>query len=357
MQLFTIGPVNMFDYTRKTGEMQLPYFRTAQFSEVVLEINSLFKKASYAPDDSEVVILTASGTAAMEATITNCLNTNTRVLVVNGGTFGHRFEELCRFHSIPHDVLHVPFNEDLTAEMLDRYSNKGYFAMLINKHETGIGKLYSSSLISDFCKKENMYLLVDAISSIFADEYNIKQIGADITFVSSQKALALPPGISIVVISKRIYDNVIKKNKQSNMYLSFEDYVINAKRGQTPYTPAVGIIYQLRERLSHLVNDGIDKEVERINQLAGYFRERIVELPFTVPAYTLSNCITPIITQKVNVKKMFELLIERYGIFVTPCPDPNAKTMLRIGHIGDLNKTDYDDLIDKMGFLIKHGDC
>lgn len=350
MKLFTVGPVNMFDYTLKTAGMQLPYFRTHQFSDVIYEINDLFKTACNAPKDSEVFVLTASGTAAMEATVLNCFNENTKVLIVSGGTFGKRFEELCELHNIPYDVVRVPLDKDLTEEMLNLYKENEYFAMLINKHETGIGKLYDSKLISDFCKTKNMYLIVDAISTLFADKYDMSELGADLTFVSSQKALALTPGITVVAVTKRLYENVIVKNKKKTLYFDFVDCVVQSRRGQTPFTPAVGIMFQLRERLQKIVEYGVEKEIERTNDLATYFRSKVKNIPFSLPKYTLSNCITPISSMSVNTRTLFEILKDEYDLVALA---PNDESVLRIGHIGNLVKEDYDELIDKINIVVE----
>ena len=93
----------------KIGGEQTPYFRNDEFSQVMLENEKLMKKFVYASEDSRVVFVTGSGTAAMETTVMNVFNSNDKVLVVNGGGFGQRFVDLCELHDIPHDEIKLDF--------------------------------------------------------------------------------------------------------------------------------------------------------------------------------------------------------------------------------------------------------
>ena len=98
---FTVGPVQSSDAVRAIGAEQVPYFRTAEFSELMLENERLVKKFAHTTDDSRVVFMTCSGSGGMETAIMNCLNKNDKALVVNGGSFGERFVELLTLHEIP----------------------------------------------------------------------------------------------------------------------------------------------------------------------------------------------------------------------------------------------------------------
>ena len=88
---FTVGPVQSSEAVRVIGAEQVPYFRTAEFSELMLENERLIKKFAHATDDSRVVFMTCSGSGGMETAIINCLNKNDKALVINGGSFGERF--------------------------------------------------------------------------------------------------------------------------------------------------------------------------------------------------------------------------------------------------------------------------
>ena len=129
---FTVGPVMSSKTVRKIGGEQTPYFRNDEFSKVMFENENLMKEFVYADENSRVVFITGSGTAAMEATIMNVFNTNDNVLIVNGGGFGQRFVELCNLHQIPNDEIKLDFGQNISREILDEYAGKNYTAFLVN---------------------------------------------------------------------------------------------------------------------------------------------------------------------------------------------------------------------------------
>ena len=256
---FTVGPVMSSDAVRAIGADQVPYFRTAEFSDIMLENEKLIRKFAKASDDSRVVFLTGSGTAAMEAGVINCMNKEDKALVVNGGSFGHRFVQLLELHDVPHTEIVLGHGKALKKEMLDQYEEKGYTAFVVNLHETSTGVHYDIDMISDFCKRNGMFLLVDSISSFLADEFNMEKLGVDVMLTGSQKALACPPGVSVIVLSPKAIAR-IENNNPKCMYFDLKDALKNGERGQTPFTPAVGILRQINVRLKEIDAEGGVKE-------------------------------------------------------------------------------------------------
>ena len=120
---FTVGPVQSSDQVRAIGAEQVPYFRTAEFSEVMLENERLVKKFAKAGEKARVVFITGSGTASMEATIMNTLTPEDKAIVINGGSFGHRFVEMCQIHEIPFTEVKLETGKALTEEMLQKYDD------------------------------------------------------------------------------------------------------------------------------------------------------------------------------------------------------------------------------------------
>ena len=234
---FTVGPVQSTEAVRKIGSENVPYFRTPEFSGVMLENEELIKKFAKAAEKSRTVFITGSGTAAMEAVVMNIFNKNDKLLIVNGGSFGQRFVDLCKIHGLKYDEIKPEFGKDITKEMLEKYENKGYTGFLVNIHETSTGVYYNPEVISDFCKRNSVFLAVDAISSFLADNFEMEKWGVDVMITGSQKALACPPGISIIVLSENAI-NRIDHNDVKCMYLNLKSALKNGKRGQTPFTPS-----------------------------------------------------------------------------------------------------------------------
>lgn len=348
MKLFTVGPVEMHDNILEMGKEQLPYFRTNEFSEVMKNIGKNLKKALNANEKSKVSILTASGTAAMEAAVCNSLTKDDKILIISGGSFGHRFAEICKCYEIHYDELELEFPSKLTEDMLKQYDNKGYTALLVNTHETSIGQLYNIDMLSEFCQRNNMYLIADAISTFLSDPIDMDKQKIDLLILSSQKGLALAPGLSFIVASERIVNERIMKTKKNFMYLNLVDHFRDMERGQTPYTPAVGIILQLNERLNNIIDQGVDNVIAHSKELADDFRNRCKELPIEIPEFNKSNALTPIVFPNKNAKEIFSIMKDRYGIYLTPSGGEIGEKLLRVGHIGDLTIEDNIDLINKL---------
>lgn len=352
---FTVGPVQSSEKVRSIGAEQVPYFRTPEFSDLMKENEKLMKKFAKASDDSRVVFITGSGTASMEACVMNLFTSEDKVLVVNGGSFGNRFVQLCEIHDVPHEVIALEKGKTLTREELYKYDGMGFTGFLVNMHETSTGVLYDIDMISEFCKKNDIFLLVDAISAFLANPINVKEqhVGAMIT--GSQKALACPPGISVIVLSPEAIER-IERNKVKSMYFDLQDALKNGERGQTPFTPAVAILIQINKRLKEIeAQGGVESEIKRIATLAEDFRTKIKELPFEIMSESLSNAVTPLHPTTASAYDIFTTLKDEYEIWVCPNGGDLADTLFRVGHIGYLTEADNDALIHALEDMKKRG--
>ena len=352
---FTVGPVQSSDAVRAIGAEQVPYFRTAEFSELMLENERLVKKFAKASDDSRVVFITGSGSAGMETAIMNTLTPADKAIVVNGGSFGHRFVELCELHEIPFTEIKLQPGKALKAEHLKEFEGKGYTTFIVNKHETSTGVHYDMQLISDFCKRNNLFLIVDCISTFLADPFDMEALGADVMITGSQKALACPPGISVMALSPKALTR-IEQIKCKCQYLDLKIALKNAERGQTPWTPAVSILRQINVRLKEIdANGGVEAEIARTASLASYFRERIKGLPFEIVSESLSNAVTPLHPTTASAYDIFLKIKDEYGMWICPNGGDMKDTVFRVGHIGSLTTADYDKLVDAFNDLKNKG--
>lgn len=344
---FTVGPVQSSDAVRAIGAEQVPYFRTAEFSELMLENERLVKKFAHTTDDSRVVFMTCSGSGGMETAIMNCLNKNDKALVINGGSFGERFVQLLSLHEIPFTEIKLEHGKALKPEHLAPFEGKGYTAFLLQKHETSTGVHYDINLVSDFCKRNGCFLIVDTISTFLCDPFDMATLGAGVMITGSQKALACPPGIAVMALApsalKRIEDT-----KCCCQYLDLKIALRNQERGQTPWTPAVGVLRQINVRLKEIDAAGGDvAEIERTARLANYFRNKIKEhnLPFEIISESLSNAVTPLHPTTQSANEIFLKIKDEYGMWICPNGGDMKDTVFRVGHIGCLTEKDYDYLI------------
>ncbi len=354
MKHFIVGPVEMYPSTKNVLEKGYTYFRTQEYGDMAKECLTKVAEMMGA-EHSTTIYLATSGTGAMDAVVDNCMGGinkggNDKALVINGGSFGHRFCELLKWYNVPYDSIDLDWNEVVKQKDLEPYENKGYTALFVNLDETSSGKLYDIHLLSDFCKRNNMYLIVDAISTFLADDYDMEKWGIDVTIISSQKGLCLSPGMSIVSFSRRMVDKINREGKPNSYYFDFKPYFKNIERGQTPFTTTVSIMYELKDMLELIEKSGgKDAWIKIVQEKANYFRKKAAEYGLTIPDYPKSYTVTPVLLEEgVNANEVVKYLRENYKICVNPCGGKLGNRMFRVAHIGNTTIADIDELIEKL---------
>ncbi|MCF0228543.1 MAG: alanine--glyoxylate aminotransferase family protein [Parasporobacterium sp.] len=350
MILFTVGPVQMYPETLKTEGTQLPYFRTENFGSMMKESEELFLRSVKAPEKAYFIALTSSGTGAMDAAVQNVLNGHDKVLVINGGSFGSRFADITRRYGIDTDTYDIPFLCPFSKEEFEKYSGRGYTALLVNACETSTGQKYDLDYLGDFCRRNDMIFIVDAVSAYLADPVDMEGQKIDVLITASQKALALSPGVSLIALSERAKDRC--SGHKASYYFDFLSYIDNQKRGQPPFTSAVGTMIALNQRLKAIMAEGTEKENALHAARAEYFRKALMNLPVSIPDIPLSNCCTPVIFPEKNAGTAYKTLMEEYGLVLTPSGGGWKDIQLRVGHLGNLSEADYDKLLEAMQHVL-----
>ena len=146
------------------------------------------------------------------------------------------------------------------------------------------------------------------------------------------------------------------RDNVKSLYFDLKDALKNAERGQTPFTPAVGTLIQINERLKEIDSKGgLEKEQEYIASLAKNFREGIKDLPLDICSESLSNAVTPVATRNCSAYDLFMILKDEYGIWICPNGGALKDKVFRVGHIGNLSMEDNKCLIDALHDLFDRG--
>lgn len=342
--MFTPGPVPMQDEICSIGGRQTPYFRNDWFSELLLECEKNLLETVNAPTGSRAIFLTASGTAAMEASVINLLSPNDKSLVINGGGFGQRFAELCEIHNKPFDSLFVDDND--LSNISDLANPKPYSSLLINAHETTVGRLYNLNAVGQFCLDNDLLNIVDGISMYATDPLDMSLFNIDALVLSSHKALGLHAGLSMIILSPKAIESL---NERCSMYFDFHSYLENGLRGQTPFTPAINIIMQLNHRLKQLVNGQIICEIERVAKVASYFRKEVSPLPLQFFSHYMPNSVTALSpSDGKSAAKIVEDMEKVYDISLTPNGGELKDKVFRVSHMGRIDFEYTDILLDAL---------
>lgn len=337
--LFTPGPVMISKKIRKIGAQPLSYFRNNEFSAIINKCRDILLKISGAPNGSEVIFLTSSGSGVMEAAIINSCDNSGFATIINGGGFSQRFIEIFKCHDLPYKSLNLARNEQVNFDLI----NKSSFALVLNAHETSIGRLYDVQKFGKFCNENNILFIVDAISCFITDKINMQEQNIDILITTSNKGLALPPGLSIVILSPKAIKNL--KNSRT-LYFDFKRYLNDMSRFQTPFTPTISIFYQLFARLGEIEKKGVEKYQKNARNLAHIFRKGIANLPLEFYSNDMPNAMSAVIpTDSKKASQIISYFKQNYNIILTPSGGDLSEKLIRISHMGDMKKSDIDYLV------------
>ena len=339
--LFTIGPTEMYETTKKVRKQGIPYFRNEEFSQMMLETDRMLKECMKTDQTSKTVYLTASGTAGLEAVVDNLIGPKDHVLVIAGGGFGRRFSQICDVKGVSHDDITLSLDEQLKWTHFEPFMGGEYKAVLVNLHETSTGQLYDISLLRKFCEAHQALLIVDAISTFLCDPFEMDAWGIDVTIISTQKGLCVSPGMCMVVMNEATVKNHLKTSEQMDqLYFDFNDYLINMERGQTPYTPAVGIVYEIHDMLQSITENGLETKLKEVEERSSTFRKNVVMEGISYPAFPSSNAITTVIFDQPLAKEIEKELISRYGYVINPSGGDAGRYRFRVSHVGALTIED-----------------
>ncbi len=328
MQSF-VFPGNIDDSIMKIGAQPFIYMRTDAFSQINKESERILLDLIHC-SDGRTIIYTGSGTGAMSAVVENYCTTKKKAFVIDGGSFGHRWFQLCEYYGVPAVDYTVPFGKDIDYSDLEQtVAEELPDVFLCQHHETSSGQLFDLKEISRICHKYDVSLVVDVISTFLAEELNMDDLDIDICVTSTQKGLNIPPGLSVLFLSRRMANYEFNHR---GYYWDFDDNLNNLRRGQTPFSPATILYLQLHARLKQLQEEGGEyKNIEHVRHRAQFFRELCKQYGWRVLAENPSFAITGFQTRDTEDRKVFKGLIEKYDTYIMPGSVPG---FYRVSHMG-----------------------
>ena len=341
-----VFPGNIDESIMAIGAQPFMYMRTNVFSEINKESEKILLDLIHYPG-GRTIIYTGSGTGAMSAVVENYCTTKRKAFVIDGGSFGHRWFQLCEYYAIPVVDYIVPFAKDIDyADLEMAVASEKPDVFLCQHHETSTGQLFNLKEISRICHKYNVSLVVDVISSFLAEELDMDELDIDICITSTQKGLNIPPGLSVLFFSRNL-DGY--KFNHRGYYWDFDDNFSNLKRGQTPFSPATILFLQLHARLKQLQAEGGEwKNIREVKHRALYFRELCKKYGWEVPAENPSMAVTGFQTKDTADRRIFNGLIEKFDTYIMPGSVPG---FYRVSHMGLQTDWELDQLAERIAEL------
>lgn len=325
------------------GAKPFIYMRTDEFSEINKESETILLELIHCTG-GKTIIYTGSGTGAMSAVVENYVTRKKKAFVIDGGSFGHRWFQICKYYGVDTFDYIVPFACDIDYSELEAVISKECPEVLLcQHHETSSGQLFNLEKISRICKAHDVSLVVDVISSFLAEELSMDALDIDICVASTQKGLNIPPGLSIVFLNKKLADYQFL---HKGYYWDFDENIMNLKRGQTPFSPATILYLQLNARLKQLKAEGGEQvNIQAVHKRAHYFRSLCKKYGWAIPAETPSFAVTGFQTKDDDRRRIFRGLIEKYDTFIMP----GAKNgFYRVSHMGLQSESELDELATRI---------
>lgn len=352
--LFTPGPVNLPPSVLRAMVSPIIFHRSEDFHTLYSEIEEKARKI-LKTDHSEVYILTTSGTGAVETAIANFVKPGEKVLVSIHGIFSERLADAIKVYggkvvSITPNEKRGPKIEEIERKLSEEIK---IAAFVLNDTCPGI-LLKNFEEIAKIVKSYGCLLLVDAVSILGGYEIPIDKWNIDVLVTATQKCLAAPPGISLITVSEEAME-VLKKNIPRTFYLDLRKYMDFAKRKETPFTPAVPLLYALNEALSLILKIGYEKWVEFHEIRAKALYSSLEELglsPFVDKEFRSTTVISlEVVDEKLN--ELIKLLRNEFGIYIAGGIGRFKGRILRIGNMGCLTKRDILTLLASIGVLLE----
>ncbi len=314
--------------------------RTPEFQDLFNEVLDLLAEL-HQTKTRNICLLTASGTGAVEAMILNALRPDDKLLVLNTGLFAERLAESARRAGVQVKMLDIGYgklpDEDLYISSLEKFKPHAV-AIVYNETSTGTC-IRTLPKLASIAKDHNAIVLVDAVSALGGEEIRMDEWRIDAVASASQKCLATPPGLSFLALSEEL-TSIIKSRKPRSFYFDANLYMkFLSERSETPFTPAVTLLYSLLLSLRTIVKGiGLDKWIAlhkaRANAL--YSALSLLGLDCFAEPQARSHTVTVFKVPSGSDNSIVKYVRSKWGIDIAKGAGPTKGSCIRIGCMGAL---------------------
>ena len=318
--------------------------RSGEFSQIMGEVSDGLKWLHQTQND--VLMLTASGTGAMEAGIINVLSVGDRVLVGSNGKFGQRWVQVCEAFGLKTEVISAEWGKALNPDdfktALEADTEKNIKAVIVTHSETSTGVLNDLQTIAGYVHAHGEALiLVDAVTSLGACSVPIDEWGLDVVASGSQKGYMVPPGLGFVTMGDRAW----KAYETSNIpkfYLDLGPYRKSGAKNTTPFTPPVSLFFAIQVALKMMQEEGLDNIFARHARLQQATRAamKALNLPLFAADEVASPAVTAVMPQTVEAEKIRSTMRKDFDIALAGGQDHLKGQIFRMGHLGFVGDRD-----------------
>ena len=354
-KLFIPGPVEVDEGVLKMMSTPMIGHRTAEWSDLQRRVSEKLQTLMYT--SNPIILSASSGTGLLEMAI-RC-TTARRAIVFSVGAFGNRWHAIAEGNGVPADKYEEQWGGGITADIVERYLSTGkYDAATVTHNETSTGVMnHLDELAEVFRRHPGVVWCVDAVSSLGGAKIQVDKLGIDICVTSSQKALGLPPGLSLASVSEKAKKRAAEIGNRGYYFdmLQLLKYV-EERNFQYPSTPAISHTYALDFSLDRILTEGLEARFERHRRMAEYVRswakKHFALFPREEYASDTVTCISN--TQGISVKDLNNQLAER-GFTISNGYGALKEKTFRIAHMAELRKNDLEELLGQIEEILGIG--
>jgi serine---pyruvate transaminase len=361
--LLTPGPTPLPPEVCEAQSRPIIHHRTPQFQAVLKEVSEGLKYVFQTSGD--VLILTASGTGAMEAAVVNLLSPGDTAIAVEGGKFGERWTELCSAYGIKPEVIKVEWGKAVDPKEIEKRlkANPAIKAVFTTLCETSTGVSNDIKAIGEVVKGSDAVLVVDAISGLGAIDLKTDAWSVDVCVSGSQKGLMLPPGLAFVSVSKKAWAK-IDSAKSPKYYFDLKVAKKAMEKTDTPFTPAISLVIALAEALKIIRQDTLEGIFSRHAKMAEATRAAMQGLGLALFAPDAgSDVVTAVkVPEGIDGEKLVKVMRDTYGVTIAGGQSEMKGKIFRIAHMGYIGEFDIivgisclEKVLKQMGYKFELG--
>jgi aspartate aminotransferase-like enzyme len=343
-KLFIPGPTEVAPEVLQKMATPMIGHRSKDASALQRDITEKLRKLMFT--QNPILLSTTSGSGLMEGAIRSI--TAKRAVVFSVGAFGDRWFKMAEANGVPADKHSAEMGKPTTPEDVEKYLSTGkYDVFTITHNETSTGIMHDLEPFAALKRKyPDVYWLVDAVSSLGGVKIDVDKLGIDVCITSTQKALALPPGMSIASVSMRAIEHA-KTVKNRGLYLDIVDLYnyIEKKDHQYPSTPSLSHMFALNFQLDRILAEGLDARFKRHFEMAEFTRAWAKKhfALFPVEKYSSQTLTTITNTKNISVGDLNSAL-GKVGLQISNGYGDLKEKTFRIAHMGELTMADMKEV-------------
>jgi len=350
-RLFTPGPTPLLPAAQFAMAAADMHHRTPEFRTLFQKVIGQLKV--FIGTQNDVLLLSSSGTGAMEASVSNLTSPGDRVLVLTAGKFGERWVDLTKTFGCQVDVVEKPYGQTFDLAEVKAALKPEHKAIFMQASETSTGVSHDVEGVANLVKGTETLLVVDGITGLGTTTFDVDGWGIDILIGGSQKAVMMSPGLAYLSVSERAW-KAMDTSKNPRYYFDLRKERKNQGKGETAYTPAVSLVAGMGAALDYIAGQaGGDLEKGRIALInnaqtnAKATRAALVALGFTLFAPTSPSAAATAVSvpEGMDSSDVVKALKTRFSLTVANGQGTMKGKIFRVAHLG------FFDYLDTVAFL------